>query len=92
MLLLFYEIVFVLIGGLLGPLFPTTISLASKVLPKEMHATSIGFIAGVGASGAAVLPFLSGLIAGHYGMAILPLLCFGMALIMEVVWLMIPSQ
>ncbi|CAO3642025.1 unnamed protein product [Cunninghamella blakesleeana] len=86
------SIVFVCIGFSLGPMFPTTISLASKVLPKKMHPTSIGFIAGVGASGAASLPFISGLIAGHYGMAVLPILCFGMALIMEIAWVMIPNQ
>ncbi|CAO3596186.1 unnamed protein product [Absidia cylindrospora] len=65
--------VFVLIGALLGPMFPTAISLAAKTLPKEMHPTSMGFIAGVGASGAAFLPFLTGQIAGHYGMLCLPI-------------------
>ncbi|KAI9475449.1 MAG: major facilitator superfamily domain-containing protein [Benjaminiella poitrasii] len=33
------------IGLLLGPMFPTTISLASKALPRSYHATSIGFMA-----------------------------------------------
>lgn len=37
--------VFVTLGLLLGPMFPTTISLASKALPRSYHATSIGFMA-----------------------------------------------
>ncbi|KAI9307744.1 major facilitator superfamily domain-containing protein [Cunninghamella echinulata] len=85
------SVVFVFIGALLGPCFPTTIALASKVLPKEMHPTSIGFIAGVGAAGAAILPFISGLIAGQFGMSIIPILCLIMALVMEVAWILIPS-
>ncbi|KAG1452945.1 hypothetical protein G6F56_007690 [Rhizopus delemar] len=35
----------VTLGLLLGPMFPTTISLVSKVLPRSYHTTSIGFIA-----------------------------------------------
>lgn len=40
-----YTIAFVAMGLLLGPMFPTTISLASKALPRSYHATSIGFVA-----------------------------------------------
>ncbi|CAM0135362.1 unnamed protein product [Umbelopsis sp. WA50703] len=35
----------VVIGMALGPMFPTTISLASQVLPKHLHTTVIGFLA-----------------------------------------------
>jgi fucose permease len=31
-------------GFLLGPMFPTIISITSKVLPRKYHATSIGFM------------------------------------------------
>ncbi|ORZ13545.1 major facilitator superfamily domain-containing protein [Absidia repens] len=81
--------VFVLIGALLGPMFPTAISLTSKTLPKELYPTSIGFIAGVGASGAAFLPFLTGQIAGHYGMLCLPIVCLVMGAVMQIAWLFI---
>lgn len=37
-------VAFITVGALLGPMFPTTISLASKVLPRNFHATSIGFM------------------------------------------------
>lgn len=38
------SIFIILVGFLIGPLFPSTISLASKVLPKSMHYTAIGFM------------------------------------------------
>ncbi|CEP09184.1 hypothetical protein [Parasitella parasitica] len=53
-------------GLLLGPMFPTTISLASKALPRSYHATSIGFMAALGAGGAALFPFLTGQVAVAY--------------------------
>ncbi|KAG0183271.1 hypothetical protein DFQ28_001839 [Apophysomyces sp. BC1034] len=63
---------FVLIGFMIGPMFPTTVSLISKVLPRHWHATSIGFVAAVGASGAAVFPFITGIIAGKIGILSIP--------------------
>ncbi|KAI8097422.1 major facilitator superfamily domain-containing protein [Halteromyces radiatus] len=84
--------VYVIIGFLLGPMFPTAISVASKSIPKEMIPTSIGFIAGVGASGAAFLPFITGQIAGHYGMLCLPIVCLVMAIVMQVAWILMPSM
>ncbi|KAI8334251.1 major facilitator superfamily domain-containing protein [Chlamydoabsidia padenii] len=54
----------ILVGFFIGPMFPSCISLASNVLPRNMHATAIGFMAAFGAGGAAFFPFLAGQIAG----------------------------
>lgn len=40
------KIAIVTVGFLLGPMFPSTVSLASKVLPRRMHPAAIGFMAG----------------------------------------------
>ncbi|KAI8341306.1 major facilitator superfamily domain-containing protein [Chlamydoabsidia padenii] len=85
------SIVYIFIGALLGPMFPNAIALASKTLPKESHASAIGLIAGVGASGAAFLPFLTGQITGHFGMLCLPIVALVMIVTMELIWLFIPS-
>jgi fucose permease len=34
----------VIMGAVLGPMFPTAISVSHKALPKHLHATAIGFL------------------------------------------------
>ncbi|KAI9254161.1 major facilitator superfamily domain-containing protein [Helicostylum pulchrum] len=84
--------VFITIGLLLGPMFPTTISLASKALPRSYHATSIGFMAALGAGGAALFPFITGQVAGKFGIIIMPAACIAMSAAMMVLWVFIPSD
>lgn len=36
-----------LIGFLLGPIFPTTVAVAQKVMPAHLYATSVGFLSAV---------------------------------------------
>ncbi|KAI8376411.1 major facilitator superfamily domain-containing protein [Radiomyces spectabilis] len=86
------SICIVLTGFAIGPMFPTTVSLASKVLPRNMHATSIGFMSAFGAGGAALFPFFTGQLAGHYGILIMPLTCLVMAIAMQLIWGFMPSE
>ncbi|KAI9027497.1 major facilitator superfamily domain-containing protein [Phycomyces nitens] len=85
------SIALVAIGFLIGPMFPTTISLVSQLLPRHIHATSIGFISAIGASGAAILPYGAGLIADQYGILSIPLACFVMLVIMQLMWTFVPN-
>ena len=39
----------------------------AKILPRCLLTGSIGYIAGVGQAGSAVLPFLTGLLASRFG-------------------------
>lgn len=48
------------LGAALGPLFPTTISIASKVIPQELFASSVGFLTAFGSGGSALFPWLTG--------------------------------
>ncbi|KAG2198730.1 hypothetical protein INT47_005415 [Mucor saturninus] len=84
--------ILVSIGFLLGPMFPTTISLASKALPRSYHATSIGFMAALGAGGAALFPFITGQVAGKFGILIMPTACIAMSVGMLILWVFIPSD
>lgn len=34
----------VILGAVLGPMFPTAISVSHQVLPKHLHATAVGFL------------------------------------------------
>ncbi|KAG0799442.1 hypothetical protein G6F26_009387 [Rhizopus arrhizus] len=80
------------IGLLLGPMFPTTISIASKVLPRSYHTTSLGFISALGAGGAAFFPFITGIISGKFGILSMPYACAVMTVGMIILWAMVPSD
>tara|TARA_R110002060_G_scaffold19350_8_gene26358 strand:+ start:1157 stop:1420 length:264 start_codon:yes stop_codon:yes gene_type:complete len=49
------------LGFFLGPLFPAAIVVATKLLPRRLHVSAIGFAAAFGGGGAAVLPFAVGM-------------------------------
>ncbi|GEQ72507.1 hypothetical protein JCM33374_g6194 [Metschnikowia sp. JCM 33374] len=54
----------VLFSGLfVGPIFPTNIVCAIRILPAKFHASGVGFICAFGGGGAAAVPFLVGLVA-----------------------------
>ncbi|KAI9314968.1 major facilitator superfamily domain-containing protein [Dichotomocladium elegans] len=78
-------------GFLLGPMFPSTVSLVSKVLPRHLHPAAIGFIAATGAGGAAFFPFLTGQVSGHFGILSMPIVCLLMTITMQILWILVPS-
>lgn len=77
-------------GFFLGPLFPAVIVAATKLLPRHLHVSAIGFAAAVGGSGAAVLPFAVGAIAQSKGVQVLqPIVLAFLAAILGL-WLCLP--
>lgn len=79
-----------LLGFLIGPFFPVGISLATKLIPRELHAGSIGFMTVLGSAGGAVFPFLTGAVASSKGVQVLqPILC-ALFVVQVVLWMSIP--
>ncbi|EAW13439.1 putative MFS transporter [Aspergillus clavatus NRRL 1] len=58
-------------GFFLGPLFPAVVVVATKLLPRSLHVSAIGFAAAIGGGGAAMLPFAVGAIAQSRGVQVL---------------------
>jgi hypothetical protein len=56
-----------LVGMLLGPMYPLAMNHAGRVLPRWLLTGSIGWIAGFGQAGSAVLPFMTGAISSKFG-------------------------
>ena len=56
-----------LIGLLLGPMYPLAMAHSGKIIPEWLVTASISFMAGIGQSGSAILPFVTGAIAGKWG-------------------------
>ena len=56
-----------LIGAFLGPIYPILMNRAGRVVPRWLLSGSIGWIAGFGQAGSAILPFITGAIASKTG-------------------------
>ena len=81
-----------LIGFLMGPIFPTAIIVAVKLLPSDLHVTAVGLISTVGCAGSTVFPFIVGVVAQKVGVKILPPFVFGLFGLMLIMWLLAPTK
>jgi fucose permease len=81
----------VFLGMFLGPLYPSGVIVATKLLPGHLHIPSLGFSTALGGIGGAVFPFLVGAIAQAKGIQILQPIIFAMVVILLVVWLCFPN-
>lgn len=81
-----------LVGALLGPLFPITMNHASRVLPRWMLPAAIGWIAGVGQVGPAVLPLMTGVFAEKFGILSSRRLLVGMMATLAALWAIVLAR
>ncbi|KAJ0317036.1 hypothetical protein COL5a_011342 [Colletotrichum fioriniae] len=77
-------------GFFLGPFFPAVVVAATKLLPRHLHVSTIGFAAAFGGSGAAILPFAVGALAQAKGVQVLQPIILAFLGIMLVLWLCLP--
>lgn len=78
-------------GFFIGPLFPAAIVVATKLLPKHLHVSAIGFATSLGGVGAAVFPFAIGAIAQSKGVQVLQPFVLALFLVVLGVWLLLPK-
>jgi MFS family permease len=52
-----------LLGLMLGPVYPCAQTIFSRLVPRHLQTTAIGFIGSAGSSGGAVAPFTTGILA-----------------------------
>ncbi|MCJ1273449.1 hypothetical protein MMC21_001240 [Puttea exsequens] len=79
-----------LVGFFIGPLFPSGVVAATKLLPRELHVAAIGFSAAVGGCGAAVLPFAVGAVVQARGVGTLQPVVLGLLGVQVGIWLCLP--
>jgi fucose permease len=79
-------------GFFLGPLFPAAVVAATKLLPRHLHVSSIGFAAALGGTGAAIFPFAVGAIAQAKGVGVLQPFALGLLGAILAVWLFLPRM
>ncbi|KAG2156824.1 MFS general substrate transporter [Suillus bovinus] len=74
------------VGVLLGPLYPIMVNHAGRVLPRWLLTGCLGWIAGVGQAGSAMIPFMVGAIAQKSGIQSLQPVLIGILCLMIVLW------
>jgi len=79
-----------IVGVFLGPIYPIIMNEASRILPRWLLTSSIGWIAGFGQAGSAVLPFMTGALASRVGIKSLQPLLVGMMSFMIGLWWLVP--
>ncbi|KAL2801916.1 major facilitator superfamily domain-containing protein [Aspergillus granulosus] len=79
-------------GFFLGPMFPGAVVVATRLLPRSMHVSAIGFAAAFGASGAAVLPFAVGAVAQAKGVKVLQPFVIGLSAGITLLWCALPRM
>ncbi|KAL7271776.1 hypothetical protein RUND412_005439 [Rhizina undulata] len=79
-----------LLGFFLGPIFPTGISIMTKLLPRELHTAAVAFSATMGQAGSAGFPFLTGAVAAKAGVGVLQPVLVALLGGMVVLWAFVP--
>jgi len=79
-------------GFFLGPLFPAAVVVMTKLLPKHLHVSAIGFAAAFGGSGGAIFPFAVGALAQAKGVQVLQPIILALLIFILLLWLGLPRN
>ncbi|QIW99030.1 hypothetical protein AMS68_004548 [Peltaster fructicola] len=79
-------------GFFLGPLFPAGIVAMTKLLPKHLHVSAIGFAAAFGSSGGAIFPFVVGVLAQAKGVQVLQPIILAILAVTLMLWIGLPRM
>lgn len=80
-----------LVGFFIGPLFPAAVVVMTKLLPRHLHISSIGFSMAFGGSGGAIFPFAVGAIAQAKGVQVLQPFVLALLAACLMLWLALPK-
>ncbi|KAL8967577.1 MAG: hypothetical protein Q9183_002854 [Haloplaca sp. 2 TL-2023] len=81
-----------IVGLLLGPVYPCSTGVFSRLLNKNIQMSSLAIVSALGSSGGAVAPFFTGLLAQQVGTWVLHPICVGLFAGMIVLWLCLPRM
>ncbi|KAG8691080.1 hypothetical protein FRC11_006987, partial [Ceratobasidium sp. 423] len=81
-----------IVGFVLGPIFPTSLSLATKLLPTEIHMTALATMSSFASIGSAFYPFVTGVLANAKGVAVLQPMMLGILSVMAGLWCFFPTR
>ncbi|KIJ45733.1 hypothetical protein M422DRAFT_166506, partial [Sphaerobolus stellatus SS14] len=79
------------IGLAYGPVFPLGVALATRMLPKEIHMTSMAIISTVANMGNAVFPLVTGILSNKIGVNSYNYILVAQGITLVVVWAFLPT-
>lgn len=79
------------LGFFLAPMFPAAVVVSTKLLPRELHVSAIGFAAAFGGGGAALFPFMVGAIAQVRGVQALQPIVLALLVVCLALWCILPG-
>ncbi|KAI1549941.1 FucP Fucose permease [Pyrenophora tritici-repentis] len=63
-------VIMVMLGFIMGPLFPSGVVVLTRLLPGELHVAAVSFVASLGQVGGALLPFAIGAVVDGLGIGV----------------------
>ncbi|KZV98114.1 MFS general substrate transporter [Exidia glandulosa HHB12029] len=81
-----------IIGVLFGPMYPIVMHQAGLILPPRILAGAVGYIAGFGIVGAAIIPFITGALAARFEIRVMPIVVLIMTTMMAMLWALAMRQ
>lgn len=79
-----------IVGLLLGPVYPCSMAIFSRLLSRSIQMSSLSIISAMGSSGGAVAPFVTGIMAQKFGTVVLHPIVLVLLAVMEASWLALP--
>ncbi|KAI9792245.1 MAG: hypothetical protein M1833_001244 [Piccolia ochrophora] len=80
------------LGFFLAPMFPAGVVAATRLLPKHLHVSAIGFAAAFGGGGASLYPFIVGAIAQSKGVQTMQPVILALMVVVLGLWLALPRR
>jgi len=81
-----------LIGVCIGPIYPCTMNVLSKLVSdRALLVTIVGIVSGLGNTGSALAPFATGLLASSKGVWVLQPMILSLVASLFVVWWFLPN-
>jgi fucose permease len=71
-------------------MFPGAVMITAKLLPKNIHISTIGFAIAIGGTGGTVFPFIISAIAASRGVGMLQPIILSLIAVVAIMWLSFP--
>lgn len=80
-------VLMVVLGFLMGPLFPSGVIVLTQLLPKELHVAAVSFVASLGQVGGALLPFGIGAVVERLGIGVFRFAILVQSVLAMILWI-----
>ncbi|KAF2628337.1 MFS general substrate transporter [Macroventuria anomochaeta] len=78
-------------GFFFGPMFATGMSVGSKLFPKELQPTALGYVFVLAQAGGSFFPAITGIIASRVGVKVMQPILVGLIVATGISWALVPK-